>query len=142
MVATFSEEGIRFRYPANWKMEREDNELGWTIYLQSPGTAFLMLSLRADMPSSEQMAATALEAMRDEYPDLEADACEDMIAGEPACGHDMRFFSLDLTNTAWTRCFYCTAGTALLLCQINDLESNDNEQVLRAICASFELDDE
>jgi hypothetical protein len=43
--ATFEESGVRFQYPDNWKLEREDNEEGWTVLVQSPDTAFLMVCL-------------------------------------------------------------------------------------------------
>ena len=61
---------------------------------------------------------------------------------KPAVGHNIRFFSLDLTNTCWTRSFYSGRGTMLVLCQLNDLELEKYEPVLKAICASIELDDE
>jgi hypothetical protein len=142
MAAVFDETGIRFRYPENWRLEREENETGWTVSVQSPGTAFLMLCFRDDMPATDDMAETALAALREDYPDLEADDCVDSIAGQPAVGHDIRFFSFDLTNTCWTRCFYSSRGTVLLMCQLNDLESDTSEPVLRAMCASLELEDE
>jgi hypothetical protein len=142
MVAQFNDAGIRFKYPENWRLEREQNEAGWTVSVHSPDTAFLMLCLREDMPSTDQMSETALDALREEYPDLEADDRLDSLAGQPAVGHDIRFFSFDLTNTCWTRSFYSTNGTVLVLCQFNDLESEKNGQVLRAICASLEVDDE
>jgi hypothetical protein len=142
MVAQFEDGGIRFKYPENWTLEREDNENGWTISLQSPETAFLMLSLREDMPTTDQLADSALAALREEYPELEADERIDSLAGQPAVGHDIRFFSLDLTNTCCTRSFYTAQGTILLLCQFNDLELEKNEPVLRAICASLELEEE
>jgi hypothetical protein len=140
MVAQFEAGGIRFRYPQNWRLEREDNEAGWTVSVQSPDTAFLMISLREDMPTTDDMAETALAALCEEYPELEADACVDSLAGQPAVGHDIRFFSFDLTNTCWTRSFYCGGGTVLVLCQSNDLELEQNEPILRAICASLEVD--
>jgi hypothetical protein len=140
MIAEFDDAGIRFRYPANWRLEREKSDCGWTVSVQSPGTAFLTVTLDEDMPSADDMADTALAALRDVYPELEADDCLDSIAGQPAIGHDMRFFSLDLTNTCWTRSFYCARGTVLVLCQTNDLELETNEPVLRAICASMEVD--
>jgi hypothetical protein len=142
MVAHFYDGGIHFRYPESWRLERQENETGWTVSVQSPGTAFMMLSIDLDMPSTERMAATALDALRDEYPELEADDCVDSLAGQPAVGHDIRFFSLDLTNTCWTRSFYSAHGTVLVLCQINDLELETNGPVLRAMCASLELEDE
>jgi hypothetical protein len=141
-VAEFEDMGIRFKFPENWQLEREDNEAGWTISLQSPDTAFLMLSLREDMPSTNSMAETALAALKEEYPDLEAEDCVESFAGQPAVGHDIRFFSFDLTNTCWTRSFYSSRGTVLVLCQLNDLEFEKNEPVLRAICASIQVEDE
>src|ERR1700730_2461853 len=142
MVAEFDDDGIRFRYPESWSLERQENETGWTVAVQSPATAFMMLSLDTERPSTEDMAATALDALREEYPELEADDRVESVAGQPAIGHDIQFFSLDLTNTCWTRSFYSARGTVLVLCQINDLERETNEPVLRAICASLELEDE
>jgi len=142
MVETFEDEGIRFRYPENWRLEREDTDTGWTVVVQSPETAFAMISLNDESPSVENMAETALATMREDYPDLDADACVDSVAGRPAIGYDIRFFSLDLTNTCWIRSFYCSRGTMVVMCQVNDLELETNEPVLRAICASLEVDDE
>jgi len=122
-------------------LEREDTDTGWTVVVQSPETAFAMISLN-ESPSVENMAETALATMREDYPDLDADACVDSVAGRPAVGYDIRFFSLDLTNTCWIRSFYCSRGTMVVMCQVNDLELETNEPVLRAICASLEVDDE
>jgi hypothetical protein len=144
MVAQFEEGGIRFRYPENWQLEREDTETGWAVSVHSPKreTAFMVISVDEQMPSTEDVAETALEALRQVYPDLEADDCVASLAGRPAIGHEIRFFSLDLTNTCWTRSFYSASGTVLVLCQIDDLELEVNEPILRAMCASLEVDDD
>jgi hypothetical protein len=142
MVAEFHDGGLHFRYPENWKIERQETEDGWTVSVQSPETAFLMICLREDMPGTNDLADAALEALKEEYEELEADACIESVGGQPAVGHDIRFFSLDLPNTCWTRSFYCAQGTVLLLCQLNDLELDTNEPVLRAICASMQVDEE
>src|SRR4051812_21821906 len=103
MSAQFEEDGVRFLYPENWELQREESENGWTVSVQSPDTAFLVVSLDSAMPEMELMARTALDALREEYQDIEADDCVDSLAGQPAVGHDVRFFSLDLTNTCWIR---------------------------------------
>ncbi len=140
MPATFAGGGIRFLYPDNWKLEREDDDTGWTVSLHSPGTAFMVVVFREDMPTTSELADAALEALREDYPELEADDEVESIAGQPAVGHDIRFFSLDLTNTCWTRSFYSPEGTVLILCQTCDLDPERNETVLRAICASLKVD--
>ena len=141
-METFEDSGVRFRYPSSWQFEREETGSGWTVFLQSSGTAFATITLDMEMPSTNVVAEAALSALRDEYPDLEADECIETLAGQPAIGHDIRFFSLDLTNTCWTRSFASGLGTLLVLCQANDLELEQNEPILRAMCASLEVDDE
>jgi hypothetical protein len=140
MPAQFHENGIRFQYPENWQMDREETGSGWTVSVQSPGTAFFLVSYDGDMPETELMADTALEALRSEYPGLEADEAVESLAGQPAVGHDVQFFSFDLTNTCWLRSFYSSSGTVLAMWQANDLELESVEPVLRAISASIQLD--
>lgn len=142
MIATFHEDGIRFQYPSNWQMSREESEDGWTVSLQSPETAFFVLTYDGAMPEVAEVVETALEALRAEYPELEAEDAIESLAGQPALGHDIRFFSLDLTNTCCTRCFYCETGTIFLMWQANDLELDAVEPVMRAIRASLRVEQE
>ena len=81
------------------------------------------------------MANTALEALRTEYPELEEEDAVESLAGQPALGHNIRFFSLDLTNTCCTRCFYTDTGTIFVMWQANDLELESIEPIFRAFCA-------
>lgn len=141
-MSHFSQDGLSFQYPESWALQREETEAGWTVSLQSPDTAFVMVSFDGNMPETELMAETALEALQAEYPGLESDECFETVAGQPACGHDIRFFSFDLTNTCWTRSFYCGRGTVLVLWQANDLELERVGPVLEAICASLQVDDD
>jgi hypothetical protein len=140
MPATFDHQGVRFLYPENWKLEREDRTDGWTVSVQSPDTAFFLLSLH-DEPDIDVILTAALDVLKAEYTDLEFDEMVDTLAGQPATGHDIRFTSLDLTNTCRTRALPTSAGTLLVLVQFNDLESEINAKVLQAICASLSLAD-
>ena len=140
IINQFDEEGFRFRYPKDWKIEREESDTRWTVTVQSPDTAFLMLTVDAEMPEVRDVVSTTLKALKDDYPDLEADKTEEDLAGQPAVGHEIRFSSFDFLNTCWTRSFYSTRGTVLLMCQTNDLEKN--EPILRAMCASLEVEEE
>jgi hypothetical protein len=142
MAAGFEQDGVRFSYPENWQLDRQDTDGGWTVSVQSPETAFFLLSYDAEMPEPERMADTALEAMRSEYPELESDEAVESLAGQPAVGYDVRFFSFDLTNSCWLRSFYGGGGTVLAMWQANDLELDRVEPVLRAICASIHVEED
>jgi hypothetical protein len=141
MPLVFQADGIRFQYPDSWRLTREDAETGWTVSVESPETAFFMLTFDDQMPEVGLVAQTVLDALRVDYPDLEAEDAVESIAGQPALGHDIRFFSLDLTNTCRTRSFYSDAGTVLVMWQTNDLELEDVEPVFRAICASLRVEE-
>jgi hypothetical protein len=142
MTQEYQADGVSLRYPDNWQLDREESEDGWTLLLQSPGTAFLTLTCDRSGATVEEIAAAALDALQADYPALEAQPQVDSLAGQMAVGHDIQFFSLDLTNTCWTRSFYGADGVLLMLCQTNDLELEQYEPVLRAICASLTLAEE
>jgi hypothetical protein len=142
MNTQYEADGIRFAYPSTWGLEREESDSGWTVWLQSPGTAFVTITLDADMPAVEQVVQETLDTLKSDYPALEADTALDTLAGQMAIGHDIHFFSFDLTNSCWTRCFYCDQGTVLVLCQTSDLELDEVEPIFQAIWASLRVGDE
>ncbi len=141
MTATHEEDGIRFQYPADWKMEREESESGWSVLLQSPGTAFVIITLLEDMPPIEQVLQQTLDTLRDDYPALDFEAGIATLAGQMAIGHDIQFFAFDLTNTCFTRCFQSDQGTVLVLAQTSDLELDEVEPIFRAIWASLSVEE-
>ncbi len=140
MPLSFQADGIRFQHPDNWRLTREDTETGWAVTVQSPATAFFVLTFDNEMPDIDLVTNTVLEALRSDYPDLEADDALEALAGQPAMGHDIRFFSLDLTNTCHTRSFYSDAGTILVMWQANDLELDEVEPVFLAMCKSLHVE--
>jgi len=141
MAGVFRKDGIRFQYPENWTMTREDAENGWTVSVQNKETAFFMLTFDSQMPEVGLVAETVLDALRADYPDLEAEDALESIAGQPALGHNIRFFSLDLTNTCCTRSLYSETGTLLLMWQASDLEFENVEPIFQAICKSLKIEE-
>jgi hypothetical protein len=142
MTQHYQSDGVSFDFPDDWLLDREESADGWTVMLQSRGTAFLTLTCDQSGATTEEIAAAALDALKAEYPTLEVQPKVDTLAGQMAVGHDIQFFSLDLTNTCWTRSIYSSDGVMLLLCQCNDLELEQYEPVLRAVCASLTVEEE
>ena len=141
MPAVFERDGIRFQYPDNWSIDSQELDDGWSVTVQSPGTAFMTLSYHPGERDCAVVTDSALEALREEYPLVEADPAVETIAGQPAVGYDVRFYSLDLTNSAFIRGFACEDGCVLILSQLNDLEDDRLGPVLRAVSASVEVED-
>ena len=126
-------------YPDGWEVVETATEDGLTVNLQSPGSVFLFLTLCDNESQPEDVADQALDAMREDYPDLDSCPISEMIADQPTIGHDVNFFSLDLTNTCWIRAFSSSRRTVLIFAQTNDMELEAGERVFRAICDSIEV---
>ena len=110
--------------------------------IQSPETAFVIVSLRSDAQNLAQIADESLAAFQLEYPELEWENAIDSIAGQPAIGHNIDFLTLDTSTTSWSRCIETVNGPLLILCQVSEYDFTKNEPVLRAICASMQIADD
>jgi hypothetical protein len=144
MIHTFERDGIRFQHPATWRVEVEDNEEdgGWSATVQSPETAFMIVSLRPYADEPAQLADQTLEVLKSEYKELDAANAVETLAGQVAIGHDIDFLTLDTAITCWTRCVQSLAGPLLLMAQVSEFDREGNEPVLRAICASLTIEEE
>ena len=141
MIETFERSGVRFQFPSNWQVVTEDAGDGWTATLQSPQTAFVLVSLRPDIETAAMAADEVLEALREEYPELNSEPALDSIAGQPAIGHDIDFLTIDTTTLCWTRCIETPEGPLVILCQTSEYDRSRNEPVLRAILTSIQVEE-
>lgn len=139
---SFDRDGIAFRFPQNWRAEAEEGEGGWTVTLNSPGTAFAVFSLRPDARDPADLADQTLDAFKAEYKELDSENVVETIAGRVAIGHDLDFMTVDTPTACRTRCLDSLAGPLLVLTQVSDFDREQNDAVLRAIVASLKIDDE
>jgi hypothetical protein len=143
VIQTYSRSSVSFRYPANWAVDAEDAaDGGWTVTLQSRQTAFLLVSLRADAEDPAQVADEALEALKAEYKELDAENAVETLAGQVAIGHNIDFLTVDTPITCWTRCLTTPEGPLLVMGQTSEYDREANEPILRAVCASLKIDEE
>jgi hypothetical protein len=143
MIRTFNRSGITFQYPSNWTLEEPeapDPDAGWALSIQSPDTAFLLVSLNPDAITPGDLAEQTLDALKAEYKDLEAEPIVEQVAGQAAVGYDVDFMTLDTAINCRTRCLETIAGPLLLMTQSSDLDRAECEPVLQAIVASLRVD--
>ena len=141
MSKLFTRDGIAFQYPGNWAIETEDDDGGWTASISSPGTAFFVVSLRPDNQTPAQVVDEALDAMKAEYKELEAEPVVESVGGFPAVGHNIDFLTLDTAIGAWSRCVSLAEGNLLIFGQVSELDRRQYEQVLKAMLRSFTIAD-
>lgn len=142
MTETFDDLGIRFEYPAEWELEVTEDGAITTVSIQSPsGPAFALVTIDESCPAPIEVIEAALEAMREEYPGLDSTPAREMIDGHPAIGHDVEFFSLDMTSGCIIRCFRTERRTVLVFGQWSDIEDEATCAALAAMRKSLEETD-
>lgn len=138
-MKTFSRDGVCFAYPAGWKLDLDDAGSGWTVTVESPGTAFAVVSLRPDADGVGEVAAETLTTLRSEYPGLDVEEVTATLAGSPAVGHDLQFLTIDTVVTVRSRVADTTAGPLLVLTQVGEHDAGEYESVLAAVVASVQV---
>lgn len=139
MPGIFENDVVSFQYPENWPLDRQETEEGWTVSVQSPGTAFLLVSGYTERPEVDEVLRTTLIAMQQDYPELESDAVSEKLAGHASKGYDMNFLSLDTVNVCTIRAFRTPDCTVLVLAQSSSFDTPTHLAVLEAMRVSLKV---
>jgi hypothetical protein len=135
----YEDHGVRFAYPADWAIEVTDEGPVTTVDLEHPGgVAFALVRTDESCPDPAELADLALEAMREEYPELSAAPVMETIQDHCATGHDVEFISLDVANAACIRCFRTPHRTVLIFGQWSDLGEPDLPDLVSGVVHSLQ----
>jgi len=138
MPGVYDKMGIRFLYPDNWTLDQKDAVGGnLSVTVEAPGGAFLSVAVHPLAIDTAELALTALDALRAEYPAAESEPASEQILDQTASGYDVSFFYLDFVNTATIRTLRTPVATCLVLCQAEDREYEALAPVFRAITTSL-----
>ena len=138
MAATFEKNGFAFDYPDNWNIEDQlEDDQSATVSVYSPDGAFWMLSVHRAKDDPDDLCDTAVEAMRQEYGEVDVSETTETLAETDLTGRDLNFYCLDLTSTATIRGVRSPLGTLVVLSQAEDREFERVAPVFRAITTSL-----
>lgn len=135
----FDENGVKFQYPADWELTREEYEESSAITLQSEGAAFWSLTMFPDRPSAEHVADSTVAVFRGEYAELDEYPSQGVLCGQPAAARDLEFMYADLVSTTQIRALRTGRMTVLVLSQWTDQEDETLAPQLHDITNSLEV---
>jgi len=139
MPVEFDKMGVRFQYPENWKLDEADALAGnksVTVYAPDGG-AFWSVSLHPRKTNPADLTAAAVAAMREEYPDVEADPVEETLFEQPVVGYDLYFYCFDFVTTASVRSWSAAKGNFVIFYQAEDREFDQFRDVFSAMTFSL-----
>jgi len=135
----YDNHGVRFEFPETWELEETDHGDVATVAVSVPdGLGFAVITTDVTCPDPAMASEEALEALKEEYPDLDASPVLEAINGQATTGYDIEFFALDMTNSASVRCFRTPRRTVLLFGQWSDAGSDQTPDQIRQIFLSME----
>lgn len=138
MQEIYSGHGVRFRYPDDWDVTEQRQEDQITITVSSPGTSFWSVSVFPDGPEPDELVEAALDAFREEYPELDIYPASAKLCDRRAVAKNIEFVCLELLNSAWLRSIRTPQSTLLVLYQGTDAELEETQPELERMTRSLE----
>lgn len=137
MTTTYKKLGFPLLYPENWAISDEQvTESPRSVSFLSPEGAMWVLQVFEE-GTPQELAAQALETMRQEYPELEAHEIIEQVEGHDILGFEMNFYCLDFVVTATARSLRRGKETLVLFCQAETRDFDRLEIVFRAMLVSI-----
>ena len=138
MTATYQRLGVQFMYPENWEIMDEDpTSEPRSVAVHNETGAFWSVTIYQTAVRAGEVADAALEALREEYEELEAEPVDEKIGPTLASGFDVQFYVQQLVAAARIRTLERDGQTMLLLCQAEDREFDRLEDVFQAMTLSL-----
>lgn len=129
--------GLRFRYPSDWELAEELGETEASVTVRSADSAFWSVTVLRERPDPDAVLAAALDAYRDEYPELDIETFSARLVGRTVPAADIDFVCLELTSRASLRALQSDRCTLLVLSQVTDADMEEHGPILEAISESL-----
>lgn len=134
----YDRSGIQFMYPDNWKVVDEQLDgFPRSVTVQSPSGAFWSLDIHPFSVRSEDLINEMVQAIADEYDDVESEPVEETVEEYDATGADLYWSCLDFVIKARLRSFKNGHATYVTLYQAEDRDFDEFEAVFRAMTHSL-----
>jgi hypothetical protein len=134
----FNSLGISFLYPENWTLDEERTARGrGAVTIYSPGGAFFSVSVYPRGSDPIALAKQAVEAVQEEYTEVDVEEAQETVSGRDLVGYDLNFFCMDLTTTAKVRCLRGQRATYVVFYQAEDRDFERLANVFQAITVSL-----
>ncbi|REK22727.1 MAG: hypothetical protein DWQ41_18160 [Planctomycetota bacterium] len=140
MSRVYQTDGLRFRYPDEWRAQEESGDEGLTVTVDGDGPAFCTITLLEGRPPVDEVLDAGVDAYREVYEDFDVEPVECQVAGRAARGRNVDFFCLELVSSAWLRAFRTGACTVLIVFQSEGHDARDAQSVFELIVDSLDCE--
>lgn len=137
MNRAFDRHGIHFEYPEDWILHEQSTPEEITATINSPETSFWSFTLLLDRPDPYRVVETVIDALREDYSDVDVYTNEGQLGELSAVARDVDFVCHELIGSAFIRAVVIPGGTLLVFYQGADIELEETQVMLERITKSL-----
>ncbi len=137
MHSVFERHGVRFEYPEDWILHEESSPGEVSITINSPETSFWSLTLLFERPDPYRVVETVLDALREEYSEIDVYSSEQQLGDSRTVARDIDFVCHELIGSAFLRATVTPGFTLLVLYQGADNELDETQSLLERVSKSL-----
>ncbi|MCX7422830.1 MAG: hypothetical protein NT013_25280 [Planctomycetia bacterium] len=137
MNRVFERHGLHFEYPEDWILHEQSAADEITVTVNSPETSFWSLTLIFDRPDPYRVVETVIDALREDYSDVDVYTNEDRLGELSAVARDADFVCHELIGSAFIRAAVIPGGTLLVFYQGADIELEETQSLMERISKSL-----
>ncbi len=137
MPQVFSGHGIQLEYPEDWLPHEQSSPDEFTLSINSPATSFWSVTLLFDRPSPDEVVESVLEALREEYTEIDVYDSDERLRDSPTVACDVDFVCHELIGSAFLRAVIAPQFTLLVVSQGADFELEETQKQLDQITKSL-----
>jgi hypothetical protein len=141
-MSTYESHGIEFDFPDDWQLTEAADESHVAISIESPGSAFWMLSIIQGRPSADDVVASALESLQEEHEECDVYDSTNQICMLPTAAFDVDFECAEMINRASIMACETDRVTLFVMHQCPQTEEADFKRDLLSITDSLMWDTE
>ena len=138
MQKIYDRENLFFAFPESWKLEgTEPLSASDSITVVGPEGEFWCIRRESTETATATVLSQAIDAMREEYKEIEIENVQETLEGTPLEGIDIHFFCLDLTGTASIRVWETSDCKWVIFTQAEDGRLERLKPTFKAITTSL-----
>jgi hypothetical protein len=140
-MQTYDANGIRFLFPDGWQFQESRDGTQLTLTILSSETSFWSATIFDEMQDGQHVIDQVLDALRQEYGQLDVYEVTTRICELPNLSYDAEFICYELVNSAFLRFVDSDSRPVLIYYQGTDQELEKSRPVLEAITESLRITD-
>lgn len=142
MPKEFSENGVQFLYPDNWRLDKHPSAEGLdaALTLEAPSGAMWTLNVEGGLRSLEDLADSVRQTLCEEYEDVEYEPHTGCWGELETSGYELHFYVMELVVKAVIECLHFDGRTYMVMTQAEIRDYDELAPIFQALATSLVSD--